>query len=164
MEEKTYTPILHLKILSIIAFQFINIIILIILITPKVGRYELTIYNAFPDCFWYLIIASIMIGIIILSHKIYKNIKSKLWSLGFFIIILSNIIFLLLPEFRGYAFYGRGDTPDHLGFIRDIIVTNHIGTNNFYPSEHIIGAELVKVTGINLIKIPQAYWQGYEQT
>jgi len=77
---------------------------------------------------------------------------------GLTIIIFTNSIFLLLPKFRGYALYGRGDTLTHLGYIKDILRTGHVGGSNFYPVLHIMGSSLIKIAGLPLESVPNLFF------
>jgi len=52
--------------------------------------------------------------------------------------LISIFILLALPAFRGYPFYGAGDTMAHLGMIRDISDTGYTGSKNVYPVIHIL--------------------------
>ncbi len=137
------------KILSIISFIFLALALYIIAITPPAGGYELSIYDAYPPYFWLFIIGSIACGICILVFQAFSQQKSSWWLVGFLVIIFSNLIFLTLPSFRGYAIYGRADTLSHLGYIKDILITGHIGEGNFYPILHILGASLLNITGFS---------------
>mgnify|MGYP006910657449 CR=1 FL=1 len=140
-----------IKIVSTIAFIFIAISLDIIAKTSPTVGYEVSIYNAYPSYFWFLVIASIACGIGILLYQAFAQEKSRWWVLGLVIIILVNTIFLLMPEFRGYSFYARGeDTLTHAGYIRDILNTGHVGESNYYPIEHILGTNLIQVSGISL--------------
>jgi len=146
------------KIISIICFAFILIALFVIAKSPPASGYEISIYDAYPWYFWFFLVASIAGGIGILVHQAFAKEKSNCWVAGLSIIIIANTIFLLLPEFRGYAFYGRGDTPTHLGHIRDILNTGHVGESNFYPIEHLLGASLVRVAGVSLENITSLFF------
>jgi len=147
-----------MKIISIICFAFILIALFVIAKSPPASGYEISIYDAYPWYFWFFHVASIAGGIGILVHQAFAKEKSNWWVAGLSIIIIANTIFLLLPEFRGYAFYGRGDTPTHLGRIRDILNTGHVGESNFYLIEHILGASLIRVAGVSLENITSLFF------
>lgn len=146
------------KLLAAIACVFIALALIIIASTPPATGYELSIYDAYPLYFWFLLIAAIGCGIGILLHQAFAEKKSRWWLAGLAAIILANSIFLLLPEFRGYFFVGRGDTPSHLGYIKDVLNTGHIGKSNFYPIEHILSTSLVRVAGVSLENIPSLFF------
>jgi len=146
------------KFLSAGAFIFITIALLIVATTPPATGYEISIYGAYPFYFWFFLIGTISCGIIILVHQAFSTEQSKWWIAGLLTILFANSIFLFLPEFRGYAFYGRGDTPTHLGHIKDILVTARIGRDNFYPLEHILGAFMVEAVGFSRTHIPAIFF------
>ncbi len=146
------------KLLATVAFIFISVALYTIAITPPATGYEISIYDAYPSYFWFFFIGAVACGIIILIHQAFAERKTNWWKIGLLIILFANSTFLLLPEFRGYAFYGRGDTPTHLGHIRDILKTGYIGENNFYPIEHILSVGLIRITGISLNNIPSLFF------
>ncbi len=137
------------KLLAIIAFIFMSLALYIIAITPPATGYELDIYKAYPPYFWVFLIGSIACGICILVRQAFFDEKSNWWLAGFLVIIFSNLIILTLPIFRGYATLGREDALSHLGFMKDILVTGHIGARNLYPMIHILGVSLLDIVGLS---------------
>ncbi len=136
------------KVLAIIAFIFIGLALYIIAITPPATGYELDIYKAYPTYFWFFLIVSIACGICILVRHAFFDEKSNWWLIGFLVIIFPNLIILFLPVFRGYAIFGRADALSHLGYMKDILITGHIG-ENYYPMIHILGASILDITGLS---------------
>lgn len=130
------------KILAIASFIFITLALCIIATTPPATGYEISIYEAYPPYLWFFLTASITCGLFIMVHQTFAERKSRWWVAGFSAILLANFIILLLPMFRGYAFYGRGDELSHLGMIKDIVSSGHIGKENFYPIIHILVVSL----------------------
>jgi len=116
--------------------------------------YEISIYEVFPFYFWILLIIAMSSGIFIIVNSLKENEKSNWWILGLFLIIYVNLILFLLPIFRGYYTYGRGDVLAHIGYIKDII---QFGTfagagnidENLYPIIHIISTSIYYFTGIS---------------
>ena len=147
---------ISLKIIATIAFVLITLVLIIIARTPPASGYEISIYEAYPIYFWFFLMASIACGLSILVFSAFSNREgsSYLWALGFFAILLCNVIILLLPQFRGYTFYGRGDPLIHAGEIKDILSFGHTGEWNFYPVMHILATSLLYATGLNLRWIP----------
>jgi hypothetical protein len=76
--------------------------------------------------------------------------NKKLIALTFLSIFLANTILLLLPIIRGYTIFGRGDVLSHIGWMKDIIASGHIGVSNIYPLDHILGVIFSFSTGINV--------------
>jgi hypothetical protein len=137
------------KIITIIAFTFIIISLIIILITPSADIYEISIYNAYPWYFWFFIIAAIFIGQLIIFIDVFYDStenKNKVWLLGATTIIIPIIIVLTLPVIRGYPTYGFGDHLTHIGIIKDILQFGNIPLDNFYPNLHILTASLQLVS------------------
>jgi len=146
------------KFLSMIAFIFLAVLLSIIVSTPPASGYEISLYGVYPSYFWFLLIGTISCGIIILVHQGFTRDLSRWWIAGLLIVIFANSVFLTLPEFRGYTFYGQWDTLNHLGHIKDIIITGHIGSDNFYPVEHILGASLIQITGLVRENVPSLFF------
>jgi hypothetical protein len=146
--------IIALKILSIIAFIFITLALTIIAKTPPASGYEVSIYDAYPWYFWFFIISSISLGLLIQTKYIFSEKESNFWYIGLFVVVFTTVIILLLPIFRDYYTIGRGDLLSHLGFIKTVIVKGHIASYNHYPIIHIIGTCFVYVTNIPLGKLP----------
>ncbi len=147
-----------LKVLSIICLNLVLICIYIIIENPGVQGYEISLYDEYPNYFWFFIIGSIFIGQAILF---YLNLFSKkssdtLWIIPFFVIIIANSILLFIPLIRRYAIYGPGDPSSHMGYMLDILQTGKIG-ENAYPMDHILGSITSLVTGFNLNISMQLY-------
>lgn len=138
-----------IKIISIIAFIFITLTLIVITNTPPASGYELSIYYAYPWYFWVFICISINSGILILLHQAFSEQKSNWWLMGLCIVILSDAIFLGLPFFRGYFIFPKGDALTHLGMMKDILITGSIGNYNFYPTVHLLGVSLLDITGLS---------------
>lgn len=145
-----------IKIIAIIAFSFIILALTIIAGIPPASGYEISIYDAYPLYFWFVIIASIACGICILVRQAFAEQKSNWWAMGLFIIIFTNLIIILLPVFRGYFISSGGDEISHLGMIKDIALTGRAGGENVYPISHILGISLSYISGLDsrlIIKI-----------
>lgn len=139
-----------IKILSIIALISITLSVILIKNTENIG-YEVSIYTAIPLLSWIFLIIGIICGICIVIYNVYtkEHEKNNKWLLGLFLILLSNFIILLLPVFRGYALYGRGDIPSHLGTVLNIISSGHTETKNFYPAVHLYITEFSHICNID---------------
>ena len=141
-----------IKIIAIIAFTFIISALTIIAKTPPASGYEISIYDAYPWYFWVFIIGSIFMGqIILIRSALGKN--DNFWIFGLLAILTTNTLLLFMPFIRGYYIYGRGDVLTHIGYINDIFRTASIGTNNFYPLDHILAASLSYVTCISVERV-----------
>jgi hypothetical protein len=88
--------------------------------------------------FWYILITSTACGVGILIHQAFSEKKSRWWVAGVFAVIVTNLIIILMPIFRGYCVSDLSDEVIHLGLIKDIALTDHLGKNNVYPISHIL--------------------------
>lgn len=136
------------KILAAISSICILSAAIAILTTPPAAGYELSIYEALPVYFWIAIPVSIICGMLLLIFNSFTKTDSHWWSAGLGLVILSNLIILGLPFFRGYGFWPEGDGLTHFGMMKDIIATGRIGAENFYPVIHLMGVTLLEVTGL----------------
>lgn len=140
-----------LKVTSIISFTFIMLSVAVVVKTPPSTGYEISIYDVYPWYFWAFVINSIFIGQMVLLIWISSSkINNNYWAIGFLGILTTNILLIFMPFVRGYPIYGRGDVLTHIGIIKDILNTASIGTNNFYPLDHILSANLSYITYISV--------------
>ena len=137
------------KILSIINFLLILSILVVILFTPTANLYEISIYDAYPLYFWFLVILSLFIGVIILIKSYLDKEGHNNWLFGFLAILITNLILLSLPLSRNYFIFGRGDALTHIGYMKNILITGHV-ESNMYPVLHILGVETFIFSNINL--------------
>lgn len=137
-----------IKIVAIICFAFIAALDLIAYTNPAKG-YELSIYESTPFIVWLLLILSITGGVTIIIHQLYteeyKN--SNFWLIGLLILILSRMSLLYIPFIRGYYTW-RGDNLSHIAAMKDVLLTGHTASDNFYPITHILLAEIISVSGV----------------
>ncbi len=144
------------KLISIMAFTIISLLTAISVITRPAITYEISIYDAYPFYFWVLVIFSLFIGITILIRSYsYENERDN-WIFGFLSILLTNSILLLLPLLRNYFMFGRDDVMSHIGYMKDILITGHIGSN-MYPIIHILGLNTFFTSGIGFEKITMVF-------
>ncbi|KPU63859.1 hypothetical protein EP1X_01280 [Thermococcus sp. EP1] len=146
----------HLLIGTIVSLlMFINIYIL--LSTPPAEHYEVSIYTTYPRLFWTNSVT--ILWLTTLWLVLGKSIKNKLLVV---ILVINQLTLILLPLFRGYFIYGRSDELGHLGRAKEILITTHVGNDNFYPILHIIISELKLVAGASLnsltILLPPFFW------
>lgn len=135
--------------LTILSLSFITGILAIISNTSLSSGYELSIFDAYPWYIWAFFCISLYLGIAILLMHSFCGVRSRIFLLGIFIALLSNALFLSLPWFRGYGFYPNGDALTHLGMMKDIIDTGHMGKENFYPIVHILGVTILYIASLS---------------
>jgi hypothetical protein len=148
------------KLLATIAFALLGLALLVIVTTGAATGYEISIYAAYPPYFWFFLISSIVCGISILIRNAFSETRSRWWLAGLAAVLLTNIVFLMLPFFRGYFADGFYDLLNQIGIIRDIQLTGHFGAagtpgENFYPSIHIIAVSIAHITGLTIELVAQ---------
>lgn len=131
----------------------------ILLTTSGTKFYEVSIYSMYPNPFWINFILTDALTLFwLLSGKLRNN-YNILVSMALF---LNQLTVLTLPLFRGYFIYGKFDVLEHLGRVRDILLTAHIGYDNFYPIMHILIAEINLLAESDLGKLtvllPAFFW------
>ncbi len=136
-----------LKIVAILCFIFISLSTLIAYTNPAKG-YELSIYESTSYLVWIFIIISIAGGVTIIVHQVYTKEyeSSNFWLVGFLILILSRITLLYIPFIRGYYTW-NGDNLSHIGYIKEILFTGYISSDNSYPITHVLLTELISISG-----------------
>lgn len=137
-----------LKILFVINYAILLSALLIILLTSPASSYEFSIYDAYPNYFWCLIIASIFLGQVCAVLSVLDDSTSKYWPLGFLAAVIANCLLLSLPVIRGYFIYGSGDVLTHIGYMKDIGNYASIGSNH-YPILHMLGFSMHEFTGLS---------------
>ncbi len=147
-----------LKLFSIVSFTLICICLSIIINTPTTNGFEMSIYGVYPLYFWFLLSLSILVGVIIIFKSVImqSELENKYWILGFFSILLANLIVLSIPLIRNYYYVGRGDVLSHIGYILYIINSGSFGMD-MYPIEHIISASTFFLTGLGLQYVTKAF-------
>lgn len=148
-----------LKIGTVIGVLFMLIANSYIITTiPGPTSYEVSIYNAFPRILW---VNFILIDVLALFWVLFDS-KNGHRAIMIGILFLNQLTILLLPLFRGYFIYGRFDVLEHLGRVKDILLTGNIGSGNFYPIMHILIAEIRTVAGVSLnsqtVWLPAFFW------
>lgn len=137
------------KVLSATGCGFLVAALGILCVTSPATGYEVSVYAVYPLYLWLFFIAAIGCGIGILVHQALTPEKSKWWIAGLLLVVAVNCVFLLLPIFRGYAIYGHGDLLTHVGYMKDILSSGHVGETNPYPMFHIFGVSLIEVAELS---------------
>jgi hypothetical protein len=106
--------------------------------TPKAGNYDVSLPAAFPPTLWWLVLLATVCAcglLLLISQSPTRNIA---WLSGFTGVVATNSFILSLPLFRGYAVADRTDAMNHIGYMKDIAITRHLGTQDFYPAQHLL--------------------------
>jgi len=138
-----------LKIITIIAFSFIFLICYIAHLSPVAG-YELSIYDSTPLFVWVLLILSGTIGTIIIADRVISAKRTDdFWIVGLIVLLLCRFTALSIPRIRGYIAW-RGDELTHIGYVKDILNTGIIPTDNSYPITHVILSEMASILNVSV--------------
>jgi hypothetical protein len=111
---------------------------------PAVG-YELSIYDATPLVVWVAVGAALGIATLVALAPASARVRNVSLVLGG----ATVVAVALLPFVRNYAFHGAGDALTHLGWTRGIVDGTFEPLSLFYPTIHLIAAELHAVTGLD---------------
>jgi len=117
------------KLATICGFFSLGVALMLAWLNPATG-YELDIYGSTPLATWLLIGAAMAIGAGVILHQLltsgYKH--SRLWMLGFAVLLVARLALLWVPYARGYVTWG-GDNITHWGMTQVIQLTGlPIGT------------------------------------
>lgn len=137
-------------VLAIIGFLLIFLSLVVVALTPQAHSFEFSIYDAFPWPFWAIIVATQFIAILIIICATLDGRFRGYWKFGFLMLIITDLVLLCLPFTRGYVINGSEDVLSHIGWMRDILNTGHLGSSNPYPYDHILGTMLSYVSGLGL--------------
>ena len=125
--------------------------IAIVIAVPPASQYEISIYGAYPNYFWGLVVGAMFAGsIVIIGSAVTSGDRS--WVFGVALLLMTNALLFLLPYFRGYQMYGRGDPLSHIGFVEDIVISADLGSN-IYPPMHLLILGLSEATGVDSMTV-----------
>jgi hypothetical protein len=136
------------KLLNLFIFILLFITFTIAIATPPASGYEISLYAAYSNIFWLLLVIIIALGILMIISQVYNDKPSRFWMSGYIAILFANIIILTLPVMRNYLILGRGDVLSHIGYIKEILYTGHFSASNIYPIIHILISFLSIYTGL----------------
>lgn len=121
----------------------------ILLNTPPVRGYEISIYGAYPPFFWLLFALTFILGITLTIYFIVRSVD--LWRYSLSAILIANTVVLFLPTIRNYGFYALGgwDIFFHLAWSKFITNTGYSTAGDHYPATHILVATLEQLSSLN---------------
>jgi hypothetical protein len=142
-----------LKLIALLCIAFVILALVVVHQSPAVG-YELSIYASTPVLVWYLLFLSFVGGIGIVTHELATGRfqGSRIYLVGFAVILLTAVTFLCLPFARDYVTW-RGDQMGHIGFVEDIASTGHVPGFNPYPITHTLLYQIALVTGAPITRV-----------
>jgi hypothetical protein len=150
------------KMIFTFSLLLINSIIFLLIYGGPARGYEISIYNSYPNYFWFLIILTLILGLFLITESALVSFIPSSGRLGLIVIFYVNLLILLIPLIRGYETYGRADVLSHIGFSKDIIITGHLfyydlNFLNYYPANHIIMAFLKFASDLDLGILAMVY-------
>ena len=146
------------KILALGLLSLLNLILLVIAVTPPAKGYELSLYAPYTVYLFIAILLAFIFSFSLILSNIYKSKVDVSCFVGLFTIFMLTGILIFLPLIRGYFFYERSDSLSHIGMVKDILMTGHIASENFYPIFHIEFAIASIITDLNnLLLLHEAF-------
>jgi hypothetical protein len=127
-----------------------SVAVTIAALTPIVDGYEQTFRGSYSILFW-VVFSFAVVGSI--SLLILSDIVEELhWGTGYGLLTVVYGLLFALPYSHGYALVGSSsaDVLYHLGVIRSLAETGVIEQVDWYPMNHILGVNLLKIGGLPL--------------
>jgi len=141
------------KLAVLLSLALLLAAIAVMLLNKPAAGYEISLYAAYPAYFFVFLILAYVISTLSVLYCVFYGKVNKLTSVNVFVIMAINFILLFQPYIRGYALFQREDAMTHLGYVKDILLTGHIGHSNFYPFIHVETANLQLLSGLDLMFI-----------
>lgn len=135
-------------------FALVVALTYILFSTPPANVYEMSIYEAYPWYFWVLAMIALLIGHYAVLERVFGGETERgAWRLGLILILVVEALLLLLPYFRGYPVFGRGDVLTHVGQIVSIQATGIAGQQDIYPNLHFLVVSFSYASGVEPIHL-----------
>jgi len=141
------------KVTLIFLFFLLSVALIITWNTPATG-YESSIYRSTPLILWVSLIASVIVGVVLVVVPIAKNEleQNSLWKIGFLLVFMCYAVCLALFIIRGYYMWCMtGDPASHIGWIKETLNTGHAPASVIYPITHIYLSEIIFITDLDLV-------------
>jgi len=117
---------------------------------PAASHYEISAYASVPLEFWVLAFGGLSIGCFALLANASTEKIPHVSRIAFIGVMTSNAVLMLVPIFKGYYIFGRGDVLFHYGEIGAISASGHLPSDLFYPLDHINVTIISSITGISV--------------
>ncbi len=127
---------LRSKIIPFVCFICVFLQAYIINNVGGTSQYEVSIYTAYPNYFWILMVIIFFLTFLNVFFFVEKKTSYMSVILTLIASVNSLSLFLLLPFFRNYYFFNPFDSLTHLGYVNDIFMSGNF-TINYYPLIHI---------------------------
>ena len=140
---------LRFKLLAAIGAWAVAGSLLFVAADPIASGYEISAYQSHPAPFWFLVLAGLLVGQIVIFESALLDERSRYWKWGFGLLIAANAVLLLLPALR-YHLYARGDMLSFIGMIREIQELGAVPRSNYYPNLHLLALTLSFASGVDV--------------
>lgn len=115
--------------------------------------YEISIYSALPPAFWYLLLSSLVLHVIVAARVCFGHnlagMNQVAALLGITGVAVVTILVLLLPCLRGYPTIS-GDFGTHISRSAEIASESNIGSDVFYPFTYALVQVISVLTGVDV--------------
>jgi hypothetical protein len=142
----------YLVLVTALSFLLITAALLIVHSSPMTG-YEYSVYISTPFIFWVAIIVGLLTGILLFYR--YYGTASRMWAIGLFEILLSNMLLVSVYVYRGFIYVDRMDSLSYIGYAKDIVNLGTIPGYNFYPMVSLVMASEGLIIGQSMIILSQ---------
>lgn len=140
--------------LAFAGFGALSLLAVIMFVVPPAQQYEMSIYTAYPWYFWTLLVASIVVGqVLVIRSGVSGERTDSFWVLGLVLTLCSNAILVFMPYIRGYPYFERADVLSHLGHIEVVRQTGVLDGRNIYPNIHQLVLSLSYATGLEPMRV-----------
>jgi hypothetical protein len=137
----------RLKLLLAVGAAATAIALVFVAADPKATSYELSVYDAYPLPFWFLVLVATFFGQLVIFESGYADRWHRYWKWGLALVLGINAVLLLLPALR-YELFARGDMLTYIGMIRRIGDLGAVPRTNYYPNVHLLALTVSYATGI----------------
>ena len=121
--------------------------------TKGAEGYEISIYDALPPAFWYLLLSSLVLHIVVAARVCFgydlAGIDQVAALLGIAGTAFVTLLVLLLPCLRGYPTIS-GDFATHISRSAEIASEWNIGSDVFYPFTYALVQVISVLTGVDV--------------
>jgi len=142
------------KLSVVVGLNALSVMAIATVLDPATG-YELSIYADTSGLFWAGLAVAIGVGVV--GVTAFERRITQYLNAG--TAVGAILLFVSLPFLRDYYYFGQEDALQHLGWVREILLTGSFNADT-YPGIHVLATSLHFVTGItpsrSLLLVPPA--------
>lgn len=143
-----------LTVASALAFLLITLALVLAWSDPMTG-YEYSVYFSAPPLFWASVIIGALVGVTV--FRTYYGTGNRMWVVGLFQLLLSNVVFMTLYLYKGFIYIQRNDSLSYVGYAKDVVNLGYIPSSNFYPMGSLMMAITGETTGVSVALMSQLF-------